>query len=87
MRNHSHLENILTNVVADDLGGAGGGARSEDTSGLADVDDGGARDGRGAVSESDRVEIDKVDEGAARGEVLDDPLGVVLAQLIGLCGE
>lgn len=77
----------LTDVLASDLSGAGGGAAGEDLEALADVDDGRARDGGRAVGEGDAVEVDEVDEGAAGAEVLDDPLGVVLAELVGLGGE
>lgn len=77
----------LTGVVAGDLGGARGRAAGQDRAGLADVHDGGARDGGRAVGEGDAVEVGEGHEAQAGLEVLNDPLGVVLAELVGLGRE
>ncbi|KAI3338316.1 hypothetical protein F4824DRAFT_93166 [Ustulina deusta] len=81
-------------VVAGDGVGARGAAVGQDGAALLDVDDGGAGDadggaaldGRGA-GEGDAVEVGEGHERAARLVVLDDPLGVVLAQLAALAAE
>lgn len=77
----------LTDVVTGDLRSPGSRARRQDRARLADINDGGARHGRRAVGEGDAVKVHKGDQAAARREVLDDPLGVVLAQLVRLGRE
>lgn len=83
-----------SDVIAGDAAATRGAAIGEDGAALLDVDDGGAGDadggaaldGRGA-GEGDRVEVGKSHERPARLVVLDDPLGVVLAQLVALVAE
>lgn len=81
-------------VVAGDGAAARGAAVGEDGAALLDVEDAGAGDadggaaldGRGA-GEGDGVEVGEGHERAARLVVLDDPLGVVLAELARLAAE
>lgn len=77
----------LTKVVTSDLSRARNRARGEDGAGLTDVDDGGARYRRRAVSERHAVEVDKGNKASTRGKVLHNPLGVVLAEHVSLRRE
>ena len=79
--------------IGDGDGAARGGDGGQHGAALLDVDEGGARgaDGaargaRGRAGELDGAEVGEGHEGAALLEVLDDPLGVVLAER-GLAGE
>lgn len=81
-------------VAAGDGAGARGAAGGEDGAALLDVEDAGAGDADGGAAldgggggEGDGVEVGEGDERAARLVVLDDPLGVVLAQLVLLVAE
>lgn len=85
----------LTSVLASD-GLAGGGARGVDSTALADVDDGGvgaSLDGGPAglgsvcVGELDRAEVGKRNQGETLLKVLNDPLGIILAQVALSTGE
>jgi hypothetical protein len=85
---------IYLNVAAGDGAGARGAAGGEDGAALLDVEDAGAGDADGGAGldgggagEGDGVEVGEGDEGAAGLVVLDDPLGVVLAELVALVAE
>lgn len=89
----SALSHHLTLVGAGNSG-ARGAARGVDGAGLADVNDGGIitsiDSGAGAlgsvgIGELDRVEVGEGNQGQTLLEVLNNPLGVVLAQ-VGLGG-
>lgn len=75
-------------------GGAAGSAGRLDLKGSTHVDDGGAGGvdgstvlgGRG-TSELERAVVGEADQGVTLLKVLDDPLGVVLAQRVDLSGE
>ena len=75
-------------VFAGDTGRAGGRAVSQGLAVLLDVDDSGATDTNAAAAalsrgtgEADSAEVSKLDHGAALLEVLNDPLGVGLAEI------
>lgn len=77
----------LTNVVTSDLSRARSRARRQHRARLADINDRRAGHGWRAVGERDTVKVDKGNQAAAARKVLDDPLGVVLAQLVRLGRE